>query len=117
MSSCIANHPIRIRHTKVWHAHSSLVIHDQQGESEIIHLQEEVVRRLERLGTTLERRPFHPHLTLARWRTSRPADRRLVPTVESRAVARLTVDRVTLYQSRLSAAGPAYTALARATLT
>ena len=88
-----------------------------QGESEITHLQQEVVRRLERLGTTLERRPFHPHLTLARWRTSRPADRRLVPTVESRAVARVAVDRVTLYQSRLSAAGPAYTALARATLT
>jgi RNA 2',3'-cyclic 3'-phosphodiesterase len=88
-----------------------------QGETEIIHLQQEVVRRLERLGTTLERRPFHPHLTLARWRTSRPADRECVLSTESHAVARVHVDRITLYQSRLSAAGPAYTALTHATLT
>ena len=87
------------------------------GASEIIQLEREVVRRLEGLGITLEQRPFHPHLTLARWRTSRPADRRHVPSDESRTVAKVTVDRVTLYQSRLSAAGPAYTALTRATLT
>jgi 2'-5' RNA ligase len=32
-------------------------------------------------------------------------------------VARVKVDHVTLYESRLTAAGPVYTALARATLT
>ena len=88
-----------------------------RGESEIVQLQREVAARLERLGVTLEPRPFHPHLTLARWRTSRPADRPRALSVESRAVARMNVDHVTLYQSRLSPAGPAYTALARATLT
>ena len=87
------------------------------GESEIVQLQREVAARLAGFGVTLEPRPFHPHLTLARGRTSRPADRRRLPTVESRAVARVQVDRVTLYQSRLSAAGPAYTALTRAPLT
>jgi len=88
-----------------------------RGASEIVRLQREVAARLERLGVTLEPRPFHPHLTLARWRTSRPADRRSALSAESRAVARMNVDRVTLYQSRLSPAGSAYTALARATLT
>ena len=88
-----------------------------RGESEIVQLQREVAARLECLGVTLEPRPFHPHLTLARWRTSRPADRERVLSAESRAVARVNVDHVTLYQSRLSPAGRAYTALARATLT
>jgi 2'-5' RNA ligase len=88
-----------------------------RGESEIVQLQQEVAARLERLGVTLEPRPFHPHLTLARWRTSRPADRERVLSADSRAVARVNVDRVALYQSRLSPAGPAYTSLARATLT
>ena len=87
------------------------------GESEIVRLQREVAARLECLGVTLEPRPFHPHLTLARWRTSRPAARERALSAEPGAVARVNVDRVTLYQSRLSPAGPAYTALARATLT
>ena len=88
-----------------------------RGESEIVQLQREVAARLEKLSVTLEPRPFHPHLTLARWRTSRPADRERALSAESRAVAPVNVDHVTLYQSRLSPAGSAYTALARATLT
>ena len=88
------------------------------GSAEIVEVQRVVVRRLEGLGIALERRPFHPHLTLARWRTSRPADRPRVLSADSRgAVARVNVDHVTLYQSRLSPAGPAYTALTRANLT
>ena len=88
------------------------------GSHEIVEVQQVVARRLEGLGIAREPRPFHPHLTLARWRTSRPADRSRVPSAESRgAVARVNVDHVTLYQSRLSSAGPAYTALTRADLT
>jgi 2'-5' RNA ligase len=89
-----------------------------QGGREIIELQREVAGRLEGLGMTLEQRPFHPHLTLARWRTSRPRDRQRALSAESRlGVVRVNVDHVTLYQSRLSPAGSAYTALARANLT
>ena len=88
------------------------------GSHEIVEVQQVVARRLEGLGIALEPRPFHPHLTLARWRTSRPADRSRVLSADSRgAVGRVNVDRVTLYQSRLSPAGPAYTALTRANLT
>jgi 2'-5' RNA ligase len=89
-----------------------------QGGSEIIRLQREAASRLAGLGVTLERRPFHPHLTLARWRSSRATDRERALSAESRAtVARVNVDHLTLYQSRLSPAGPAYTALTRANLT
>ncbi len=88
------------------------------GSAEIVEVQQVVAGRLEGLGIAPEPRPFHPHLTLARWRTSRPADRSRVLSADSRgAVARVNVDHVTLYQSRLSPAGPAYTALTSASLT
>jgi 2'-5' RNA ligase len=90
----------------------------EDGADEIVRVQRELAGRVEALGVVLEQRPFHPHLTLARWRASHPADRQRALSVESRAaVARVSVDHVTLYHSRLSPGGPAYTALARATLT
>ena len=88
------------------------------GSAEIVEVQRVVARRLEGVGIAMEPRPFHPHLTLARWRTSRPADRPRALSADPRcAVARVNVDHVTLYQSRLSPAGPTYTALTRADLT
>src|SRR5579871_256123 len=48
------------------------------GAASMTALQQEIATRVERLGVALERRPFHPHLTLARWRDSRPSDRRAV---------------------------------------
>ena len=67
----------------------------------------------ERLGHRNDR-PFHPHLTLGRWRESRASDRpKLAPRP---AIAALDVHSVTLFQSRLSPAGPAYTRLAAARL-
>jgi RNA 2',3'-cyclic 3'-phosphodiesterase len=66
-----------------------------------------------RLGQRDER-PFRPHVTLGRWRESRPSDR---PKTSPRgAIAALDVASVTLFQSRLSSAGPAYTRLAAARL-
>src|SRR5262249_60404254 len=41
------------------------------GADASIALQRELADRVERVGIALERRPFHPHLTLARWKTSR----------------------------------------------
>jgi 2'-5' RNA ligase len=88
------------------------------GAREIADLQREVAQRVAELGIPPERRPFHPHLTLARWRESRGADRaRALGAARDGPIARVHVDHATLYQSRLSSSGSAYTALARATLT
>lgn len=89
-----------------------------EGSDAVVEVQRHVAGRLECLDVALERRSFHPHLTLARWRESRPSDRR--PTMASsvsETIARLDVNFITLYQSRLSSAGPTYTAVARANLT
>jgi len=88
------------------------------GAPELIALQQTLASRVTSLGLPLEDRAFHPHLTLARWRESRPADRgRALDAAPRGVVARARVDGATLYQSRLSPFGPAYTPLARATLT
>ena len=83
-----------------------------------IELQRHLADRVRALGLALEGRPFHPHLTLARWKTSHGADRaRAREAGHDRVVATCHVDHATLYQSRLSSTGPSYTPLARATLT
>jgi 2'-5' RNA ligase len=86
-----------------------------RGAPEIIELSALVARRLAAVGVALEPRAFRPHLTLARWRERSRAGRlRLGASAD--LVARVDVGAVTLYQSRLSPAGPSYTALARARL-
>jgi 2'-5' RNA ligase len=90
----------------------------EEGATQIGDVQRKVADRLTRLGVALERRPFHPHLTLARWRSSLPIDRPRALAADPHAmVARVAVDHATLYQSRLSPAGPTYTALTRVNLT
>jgi RNA 2',3'-cyclic 3'-phosphodiesterase len=87
------------------------------GAAQVMELQRTIASRTAALGLALEDRGFHPHLTLARWRESRPADRnRALDAAPRGLVARAHIASVTLYQSRLSSAGPAYTALARANL-
>ena len=87
------------------------------GAGESIELQRQLADRARRLGVAPEHRPFHPHLTLARWKTSRGADRpRALAAGSERVIATVRVDHATLYHSRLSPAGPTYTPLARATL-
>ena|ERR1051325_3636155 len=87
------------------------------GADAVIAVQRAVAARLSNVGAAIEDRPFRPHLTLARWRRSAWSDRRRVAdAARSDAIAAIRVDRVTLYQSRLSSSGPSYTPLARATL-
>ncbi|MGB7219694.1 MAG: RNA 2',3'-cyclic phosphodiesterase [Vicinamibacterales bacterium] len=89
-----------------------------EGASQTVGLQRQVAQRLERVGVPPEPRPFHPHLTLGRWRSSRPSDARRALVADRQAVvARLRVDGVTLYQSQLGPAGPTHTARVHATLT
>jgi 2'-5' RNA ligase len=86
------------------------------GAASAIALQSEMARRVARHGVPLESRRFQPHLTLGRWREARSADRQRVLAAASGRITALHVDHATLYQSRLSSAGPSYTALARANL-
>jgi 2'-5' RNA ligase len=84
------------------------------GMSAAIDLHDKVSNRLARAGVKRDDRPFHPHLTLGRWRESRPSDR---PGVSARTeIAAVEVDRVALFQSRLSSSGSAYTRLASSRL-
>jgi 2'-5' RNA ligase len=84
-----------------------------------------VAERLRRCDITLEDRPFHPHLTLARWRgrshnrggsSKTETDVRALAFRSTDDVARLDVHEVALFQSRQSSQGSTYTALARARL-
>jgi RNA 2',3'-cyclic 3'-phosphodiesterase len=87
------------------------------GARPMITLQAAVARRLESLGVTLEDRAFHPHVTIGRWRDSRPADRRVIENDSSRGTAaELIVDHVTLFESRLSSKGASHFPLAQARL-
>jgi 2'-5' RNA ligase len=80
-------------------------------------LQRRMAARIAACGIALEAREFRPHLTLGRWASSRPADRtRVLRAARPDAVARQPVAGVTLYESRLSASGAAYRALAHANL-
>lgn len=87
------------------------------GADRLVALAALVGERIAPFGVALEERPFRPHLTVARVRDRAPhLDWRglLERAVPQSATSR--VDHVTLYQSKLSAAGPTYTALASASL-
>jgi len=86
-----------------------------EGAREVIALQKAVADRLQSLGIAPEDRAFHPHLTLGRWRQSRPSDRPPV-SADATSIGRMTVDHVTLYESRLSSEGPTHIARAQARL-
>ena len=80
---------------------------------------EEVWRRIRPLGVAPEGRPYSPHLTLGRVKqASRGAVDVLRGALQegSRGSARWHVDRVTLYESRLSPGGSQYHARATARL-
>jgi 2'-5' RNA ligase len=81
------------------------------GADSMIRVQSLVADRLERIGVERERRPFSPHLTLGRWRDSRPSDRPRTSSAQPQTIARVDVKAVTLFQSRVSSEGSTYTRL------
>ena len=81
------------------------------GAEQVIRVQALVAERLETLGIEQEQRPFSPHLTLARWKDSRPSDRPHTTTASPATIARVDAHAVTLFQSRVSSAGSTYTRL------
>ena len=88
----------------------------KSGAESIVRVQEMVVDRLENVGVEQEQRPFSPHVTLARWRDSRPSDRPRESSTSPPTIARVDVNSVTLFQSRTSSAGSAYTRLVESPL-
>jgi 2'-5' RNA ligase len=82
-----------------------------EGLDHLRAIHSELGRRLER-----SREPFHPHLTLARFRDGVPRARVAEMAAFPAAAGPSLIDRVTLYESRLSPKGPTYTALAQAPL-
>ena len=88
------------------------------GAAPLTNLPSGIAERIRRLALEFDDRPFHPHLTIGRWRESRRSGRRDGGALRgSGTVTTVRVTRATLYQSQLSSSGPAYTALAHATLT
>lgn len=88
----------------------ALELSDEQGV--FSRLFETVMGGLERAGVmTREKRPFRPHLTVARLRDPSPVQ----PRSESGRV-RFAVESVCLYESDLRRDGAVYTVLARASL-
>src|SRR5262245_47004806 len=83
----------------------------KSGAEQVILVQALVTERLEMLGVERERRPFSPHLTLARWRDSRPSDRPRTTTSSPATIASVDAQAVTLFQSRVTSAGSTYTVL------
>ncbi len=77
------------------------------------HLRKGVVRRLELANATVERRRFHPHVTLARIRGE--TGHHLADFMAEHSLLRLpafTAESFTLFESHLLPAGAAYEALA-----
>ena len=83
----------------------------KSGAEQVIRVQALVAERLETVGVERERRPFSPHLTLARWKDSRPSDRPPTTTASPATIASVDAHGVTLFQSRVTSAGSIYTAL------
>ena len=89
------------------------------GGAELRTLHAEVETRMEPLGLRPERRPYHAHLTIGRVKRATPAVGARIRDA-LRAVTlppiRWLVDRVVLYESRLSSAGGSYYVLSHTTL-
>lgn len=87
------------------------------GEPGLRRLEEEVTARLVPLGIPAERRPFRPHLTLARVReASGLRGAALFAGIEQASLGTTHCEAITLYESRLSPAGPTYVPLRRTPL-
>lgn len=87
------------------------------GRDWLVSVANEVRSRLTAIGLTLEARPFAPHMTLARVKDAaglRPGS--LLDGLTGVVLGRMTVDAITLFQSRLSSSGSSYHVVATSPL-
>jgi 2'-5' RNA ligase len=84
-----------------------------EPKAPVAALAAKVERICQEVGLEPERRAFHPHITLARWkgRSSRAADA-FVERARGLSSPAFAVDRFILFESRLSRHGPHYEAVA-----
>jgi 2'-5' RNA ligase len=88
-----------------------------EGVDALARVERDVSARLAACGVPREERPFTPHLTLARVRDA--AGLRAAPLfdgIDADALGTMSVDAITLFESRLSPSGPTYVPLHRTTL-
>ncbi|MFA7157810.1 MAG: RNA 2',3'-cyclic phosphodiesterase [Kiritimatiellia bacterium] len=77
-------------------------------------LQQKTCEAAEASGLSPDKKPFKPHLTIARVRSNRNAAELVRAIEKNREITfgTITVQRIVLMQSKLTAAGPEYTAIA-----
>lgn len=76
----------------------------------LLYLQYQVVARIHDCGFALDERPYHPHITVARFQgPARLTPHRLVLPAELRRS--FDVDRINLYRSHTTPEGPQYEVL------
>ncbi len=82
------------------------------GQS-VTSLQKQIETQLEKIGFEAEDRPFRPHLTLGRMKSSRGKDElgRKMEKHKEEEFGDFQVERVILFKSDLKPSGPIYTAL------
>ncbi len=89
----------------------------------LIRLQRRVSQALSAEGFAPDERPFHPHVTLGRWRTPPPASSvdallaEALPPALSGAEGEWIVTDIRLMESRLTPKGPIYTVVGTVPLT
>jgi 2'-5' RNA ligase len=84
-----------------------------EGKEALVSLQQQIEVLLEKIGFQAEDRPFHPHLTLGRVKSSRGRED-LVGRMEKyreEEFGDFLVERVNLFKSDLRPSGPIYTPL------
>jgi 2'-5' RNA ligase len=84
-----------------------------EGKEVLIPFQKDLEKELEKIGFKPEERPFQPHLTLGRARSSRGRND-LIGRMEKyreEVFGEFRVDRVILFKSDLKPSGPIYTPL------
>jgi 2'-5' RNA ligase len=89
------------------------------GARSLVAVYNEVTPRLVRLGFEPERRPYSPHLTIARFKDIHRKDvaaARRVAAQCTQDAGTCRIDRVTLFRSRLSPTGSQYEPLFRVPL-
>ena len=84
-----------------------------EGDGVLIPLQKEMDASLEKIGFQPEGRPFRPHLTLGRVKSNRGKEElmRRVEKYREEEIGNFQVEKVILFKSDLTPAGPIYTPL------
>lgn len=87
-----------------------------KGEKQIISVQRKVDAAMLDFGFEKEKRPFHPHLTLARMKSMKGADAlmKMLRNHKNRRVGECPIDKLVLYKSQLHPQGAIYTKLVEA---